>query len=123
MRESMCDANACLENGGFDSDCCGLESQTSCRAGFIKSVGDICWNANGARRTCCTPISSLAANFSQSAGAHGSTIPVKPNVPGFFFSMPTGTYVACLAAAVAVAALLAFAKKSRTSVSQPSLLG
>lgn len=47
-----CVKDACLEGGKEDSDCCGLDEDTSCLPPYEKQLGDECWS-NGARRTCC----------------------------------------------------------------------
>lgn len=66
LPRDVCTPHACLENGEPDADCCGLEEQTACKVGYHKTVGDICWLHNGARRTCCTPNGTAATELSAS---------------------------------------------------------
>ena len=42
----------CLENGGYDNDCCGNPSTTACGGGTYRKVGASC-GGNGAETTCC----------------------------------------------------------------------
>ena len=54
---SACVASACRENGGYDSDCCGLEGSVSCAAGHdfsLRAENGCMWNSG----TCCMPHSS-----------------------------------------------------------------
>jgi hypothetical protein len=54
---TVCHAEACLENGGKDGDCCGFAHETGCAEGFTKSVAtaQVCYeDKNGPRfSTCC----------------------------------------------------------------------
>ena len=50
----QCAPGACMENGGPDGDCCGMEGSVYCADGFSLSLtaGNGCWWNGG---TCCTP--------------------------------------------------------------------
>lgn len=58
VRGQWCEPAACIENGNFDNDCCGIPSTVGCRAGYemtFTADNGCMWN----RGTCCT----LAANM------------------------------------------------------------
>jgi len=64
---SACHAEACLENGGKDGDCCGFAHETGCAEGFTKSVAtaQVCYeDKNGPRfSTCCMFVSQPPAHL------------------------------------------------------------
>ena len=58
---NYCDASQCLENDGFDNDCCGLNGSVDCSAGYTFSFRT---NSNGClwnTGTCCVPDEMVAA--------------------------------------------------------------
>lgn len=66
---TVCEPDACLENGGYDYDCCGLEGTTGCSGDHVFSLtanNGCMWNAG----TCCTPTSlgNCSMEFCSSPG-------------------------------------------------------
>ena len=62
--KKKCHAEACLERGLRDVDCCGRSEETGCAAGWSKSIAAplVCYqDDNGLRfRTCCVSLSQPA---------------------------------------------------------------
>eukprot|EP01052_Picozoa_sp_SAG31_P036506 SAG31_NODE_4568_length_3129_cov_3.067987_2_plen_428_part_00 len=65
----VCVAAACLENGGFDTDCCAVASSAACTAGYSLVSGDVCFEGINfvAQESCCVPTDTQAAEWSSCA--------------------------------------------------------